>query len=96
MGVGNSGFVRGNCEHQNCFTSVSKYEWEKSDALVFHGEELRGPQRLNELEKLKIRKMQMIESGQKTPLFVFFMKEPPQEGNELKHSLFQAIFVNLF
>jgi hypothetical protein len=97
MGTGNSGFIRGNCELQNCFTSASKYEWEKSDALVFHGEDLRGPQIIYELEKLSNRKKQMIESGQKTPLFIYFMKEPPHNGNKLKHSIFEVIFIaNVF
>ena len=96
MGDGNSGFVRGSCEIQNCFISTFQQNlWEESSAVVFHGEDLNGLQRIKELEKLSKIRRQRKQSGEKIPVFVYFMKEPPHFGNELENELFQVKLCNL-
>ena len=91
MGDGNSGFVRGSCEIQNCFIFTSQDNlWEESDAVVFHGEDLNGLQRIVELEKLSLIRKRRKQFGEKIPLFVYFMKEPPHYGNQLENMLFQV------
>ena len=90
MGTGNSGFVRGKCELQNCFTSTSKSDLQDSDAVVFHGAELAGRGIISELEGLSRFRKKRRKSGSRRPLFVYFMKEPPIDDNNLNHPVFKA------
>ncbi len=79
MGVGNRGFVQGGCELQNCYTTTSRNKLRGADAVVFHGEDLGNAQTIKELKILKKFRHERRAEGQKVPLFVYFMKEPPHK-----------------
>jgi hypothetical protein len=50
-----------------------------ADAVVFHGEDLGNPKTLQELEILKKFRKSRRDAGIQTPIFVYFMKEPPHQ-----------------
>ena len=79
MGVGNRGFVQGGCELQNCYTTTSRNKLRGADAVVFHGEDLGNVKTIEELKILKKFRLFRRKEGQKVPLFVYFMKEPPHQ-----------------
>ena len=86
MGVGNRGFVSGGCGLQNCYTTTSRNKLRGADAVVFHGEDLGNPKTIEELEILKKFRKSRREAGEKVPLYVYFMKEPPHkviDGNNM-------------
>jgi hypothetical protein len=90
MGHGNSGFVKGKCEKTNCFISTSKEDLESSDALVFHGQDLQGQAKFQQLKMLSHFKREQKKKEEKSPLFVYFMKEPPHADIKPNHSVFKV------
>ncbi len=69
----------------NLFGRRNKYK--VADAIVFHGEGLADPRLLGELETLRAFRLEARAAGNRAPLFVYFMKEPPHVGNRLNHSV---------
>ena len=90
MGFGNSGFLKGNCEKTNCYISTSKEDLGLSDAVVFHGQDLQSSEKLEQLKVLSQFKKQKKMKGEKSPVFVFFMKEPPQVDLQLSHPVLKV------
>ena len=81
-GVGNRGFVQAGCSLQNCQTTTNRNKLRGADAVVFHGEDLGNEKLLKEMEQLKKFRAARRKAGEKTPLYVYFMKEPPHKVSD--------------
>lgn len=92
MGVGNRGFIQAGCEMINCHTTNNRAKFKVADAIVFHGEDLGNANTIKELEVLKKFKERKRQEGSKVPLFIYFMKEPPHQGNKLNHEVYLDFF----
>jgi hypothetical protein len=66
------------CTKKN-LASLLRNKLRAADAVVFHGEDLGGADTLKELKTLKKFRQAQRASGQKAPIFVYFMKEPPHQ-----------------